>query len=165
MTTKEKQSERFNKQIKSIGIESNNYQEIEKKPQVFSDDLLFNFSFTVPKKNIELIRNFVIEKRNSDVAHFHYNNSSAIREGINLLKEKHPNLQQRPKGIKFPARSGARGSLNGVETYTTSFSISEAHREFIYDYIYLKSLSTEGYNKVDFFADLIVLLTADKNLK
>lgn len=165
MTTKEKKNQTFLKQIENIGTESTNYQQIENNPSVFSDDLLFNFSFTVPKENIELIRNFVIEKRNSDVAHFHYNNSSAIREGINLLKEKYPNLQQRPKGIKFPARSGARGSLNGVETYSTSFSISEAHREFIYDYIYLKSLSTDGYNKVDFFADLVSLLTVDKNLK
>lgn len=161
MKTKDKQKA-FLEQIKNISKESTTYQNIDNNPRVFSEELLFNFSFTVPKENIELIRNFVIEKRNSDVAHFHYNNSSAIREGINLLKEKHPNLQQRPKGIKFPARSGARGSLNGVETYSTSFSISEANREFIYDYIYLKSLTTEGYNKVDFFADLVTLLTSNK---
>lgn len=132
----------------------------ESQEERFSEDKFQSFPFNLEQEKVEFLRNFVSFKRKSGPAFFHYNNSSAIREGVELLNEKYPDMKRRPAEIKIPTRYGTRGRLNGVVKVKTSYWINEVEREFIYNFIYMKSLQQEEYNKSEFMDDLIDALVA-----
>lgn len=119
-----------------------------------------NFSFVLSIEQMQKLRNFVDEKRNSDIEFFNFNNTDAFREGLELLKSEHPDLKKRPRALKIPTRIGRRfGTKNGEERFPTSFSISEDERNFIYDFIYNKALENSRYCKENFFNEIINKIT------
>lgn len=154
--------------ISGIGTATKQLEEIGEK-RILSEDNLFNFSFNVDKSNVDFIRKFVDMKR-SNPDDFHYNQTDAIREGILLLKEKNPHITERPSAIKIPTRKGRIfGStveeFNKIEKIKTSFRINEIEKEYIYDYIYSKTLIEKSFGKEDFLEELIESLKSKYKIK
>lgn len=153
-------------QIAGIGEASKSLEEIGDK-QIFSEDNLFNFSFNIEKPLFIFIRKFVEFKR-SNPDEFHYSQSDAIREGINLLKKSNPNVTQRPKAVKIPTRKGrVVGTVDGniEEKVKTSFRINEIEKEYIYDFIYSKTTSEKPYGKEDFLKELTEVIKDEYEIK
>lgn len=155
-------------QIAGIGSASKSLEEIGDR-QIFSEDNLFNFSFNVEKPLIDFIRKFVdIKRTNPD--QYHYSQSDAIREGINLLREINPTIIQRPRAVKIPTRKGrVYGTVidegNKTEKVKTSFRINEIEKEYIYDFIYSKATSEKPYGKEDFLEELTDVLKEEYQIK
>lgn len=121
----------------------------------YSDDVV-NFSFVLEKTKIQWLREYVLKKRTTALKFFHFSNTDAVKEGIALLREKYPDLEQRPKTLKYSTKVGRTyGAVNKAEKMNTSYSITEKDKGFIYDLIYFKSTSGEEYTKTDFFNELI----------
>lgn len=157
---KGKMKNKFADVLDDLQKETDIYSDSEKSQEdFFSSEKFLSFPFNLEQDKIEFLRNFVTYKRKSDPAFFHYNNSSAIREGLELLDKEYPELRKRPAAVKIPTRYGTRGRLNGVIKIKTSYWINEVEREFIYNFIYMKSLTNEDYNKSEFMDDLINALT------
>lgn len=155
-------------QIAGIGNASKQLEEIGDR-QIFSEDNLFNFSFNVEKSLINFIRKFVEMKR-TNPDDFHYSQTDAIREGINLLKEINPDITQRPKSVKIPTRKGRiLGTVveEGIkaEKVKTSFRINEIEKEYIYDFIYSKTTSEKPYGKEEFLEELTAVLKEEYKIK
>lgn len=122
------------------------------------------FSFNLAKNKIEWLRNFVAFKRKTP-AFFHYNNSSALREGIEIMREKYP-IERRPKEIENPIRLGRPYFLDEQDKKKkTSFIISQADREYIYDFIYKYSADSEFFGKENFFEYIIEVLSNTYKIK
>jgi hypothetical protein len=138
----------------SLANDLNDLQATEKKEQL-NEKKFFTFSFNLEQQAVEFLREFVLYKRKSDSLFFHFNNSQAIREGILLLKANNPSIEARPEHLKIPTRVGREGSLNGAVKLKTSYFINEVERDFIYNFIYEKSLQNVYYSKTDFMNDLI----------
>lgn len=134
------------------------YAVIEEQEEHFSTEIFLSFPFNLEQEKVQFLRSFVLFKRNLSPEFFHYNNSHAIREGIDLLGQAHPNLKKRPKTVKIPTRLGSQGSLNGKVKLKTSYWINEVERDFIYNFIYANSIIKNEYSKSDFMDDLIKIL-------
>ena len=145
--------------IDNLGIEAEKMDKNEKEDS-FSTTKFVSFPFNLEQEKVEFLRNFVLFKRNLSPDFFHYNNSHAVREGILLLQNKNPNLEQRPKSVKIPTRLGTRGNLNGIVKLKTSYYISEAEKNFMYDYIYNMQSSKPHFSKAEFMEDLISILSS-----
>lgn len=145
--------------IDSLGIETEKLIKNEKE-ETFSTTKFVSFPFNLEQEKIEFLRNFVLFKRNLSPDFFHYNNSHAVREGILLLQNENPNLEQRPKSVKIPTRLGTRGNLNGTVKLKTSYYISEAEKNFMYNYIYNMQSSKPHFSKTEFMEDLISILSS-----
>lgn len=144
--------------ISVIGTATKQLEEIGEK-RIFSEDNLFNFSFNVDRSIVDFIRNFVDKKRDNP-DDYHYNQTDAIREGIVLMKLKNPDIPQRPAKIGIPTRKGrVLGSTAQdfikTEKIKTSFRINEIEKEYIYDYIYSKTLNDKTFGKEHFLGELI----------
>ena len=155
-------------QISGIGNASKELQKIGDR-RVLSEDNCLNFSFNVDKTLIDFIRKFVDLKR-SNPNDFHYNQTDAIREGLALLKSSYKEIEERPLSVKIPTRKGrVLGStiedFNRTEKTKTSFRINEIEKEFIYDFIYYKSLSDKNYDKEKFLDEIIKLLKKHYKMK
>lgn len=129
-----------------------------KKNEEIKKEKKLNFVFELEESLIQLIRNFVHYKK-FEAGIYEYNQSSVIKEGISLLKEKYPNLPARPDKVKKPTIRGRRkksiGKIQAEKKHLTSFNISESDREFIYNFIYDKLKKGEDYIKEDFINDLL----------
>jgi hypothetical protein len=143
-----------------LSAETEIYSVIEEKEEQFSTINNINFSFNLEQEKVEFLRNFVYFKRSLSPEFFHYNNSHALREGINLLQNENQNLKNRPTIAKVPTRVGSRGNLNGIVKLKTSYSISEADRNFMYNYIYDKQNSNPDFSKTEFMEDIINILSS-----
>lgn len=113
------------------------------------------FSFTVDRELILYVKNLVLQKIKEDVNNYFYNESTAIKEGIDLLKISSP-VPKRPVEIGTPTKSG-RGVATDkkIIKVSTSFLLSEEDKEFVYDYIYHQQRGGGRYTKEEFF-NLIV---------
>lgn len=145
--------------IDSLGIETEKLLQNEKE-ETFSTTKFVSFPFNLEQEKVEFLRNFVLFKRNLSPDYFHYNNSHALREGILLLQSENPNLEHRPKSVKIPTRLGTQGNLNGTVKLKTSYYISEADKNFMYDYIYQQQSSKPNFSKTDFMEDIINVLSS-----
>ncbi|WP_336691078.1 MULTISPECIES: hypothetical protein [unclassified Chryseobacterium] len=127
----------------------------EEKPE-FSTENNIIFSFNLNKDLLLYIKQLRIFKIHSDLSHYLYNESDAVREGIQLLKKAFPNISQRPDEIKNPAKAGrgAKSDPNIIRS-RTSFAISEADVEFVYNFIYDKQKGGDRYTKEEFFCLLV----------
>lgn len=151
MKTKEN---KFDDVVGDLGIETEKYYK-PVETQRLSADKFSTFAFNIEEEKVKFLRDFVLYKRNSNPQFFHFNNSKAIREGIEILSELHPDLKIRPQEVKIPTRKGTDGLLNGVIKLKTSYWINEIEKDFIYNFIYAQSLKNNDYNKSDFMTDLI----------
>lgn len=118
-----------------------------------------SFTFTLDKDVIDFLRNFIAFKRNIK-DHYNYNQSDAIREGIENLKSYYGDIPTRPITEKIPTRKGkAFGSkLSSTrKKITTSFYLSDNDREFIYDVIYFNTKKGEVYGKEHFINQIVEL--------
>ena len=145
---------KYTLEAENLANDLNDLQATEKNEQL-NENNFFTFSFNLEQKAIEFLREFVLYKRKSDSIFFHFNNSQAVREGMLLLKANNPTIEARPKHLKIPTRIGRDGSLNGAVKLKTSYWINEVERDFIYNFIYAKSLQNANYSKTDFINDLI----------
>lgn len=106
--------------------------------------------------------------KNLEPNFYYYNESTAVREGIDLLRKAYPNLPQRPKEVVFAGLVG-RGKIAGsdVKKIKTSFTISEYDQEFINDFIYSKRQSSgmARFTKEEFFSIMIEHLEKKYKLK
>ena len=142
------------KQINGIAELTKNIKENEN----IKTEKTINFVFEIEESLIQLIRNFVHYKK-FEAGMYEYNQSSVIKEGISLLKEKYPNLPARPDKVKKPTIRGRRkksiGEIQAEKKHLTSFNITERERDFIYNFIYDKLKKGEDYIKEDFINDLL----------
>lgn len=141
-------------------------EKIKDEKQEFSTENNIIFSFYLNKDLLLYIKQLRIFKINSNSSHYLYNESEAVREGIQLLKEAFPNIPQRPDEIKNPAKAGrgAKSDPNIVRS-RTSFAMSEADVEFIYNFIYNKQKGGDRYTKEEFFSLLVEHLENKYKLK
>lgn len=140
-------------------------EEREQNPRNDSDDILKSFAFNIDKDQIDFIRDFVSYKRRSAPEFYHFNQSMAFREGIELMQEKE-SFPFRPESVKVSTSRGTTGHLNGMKKIKTSFSLSERIINIIYDIIYHKSRGDRNnYGKRELMADVIVELKNKYKLK
>lgn len=162
MKTKKSKIANIDDVMDDLSFETEIYSDIEEqKEEYFSKEKFLSFSFNLELEKVKFFRDFVVFKRNSNPAFFHYNNSSAIREGIELLQLKNPKLKRRPSSVKISSRFGTMGRLNGIVKLKTSYWINEFERDFIYNFIYAESLSNPDYNKSSFIDDIIDVLKTE----
>ena len=126
-----------------------------------AQEKVVSFSFNIEKSKVEFLRTFVLFKRNISPEFFHYSNTEAVREGIQYLRKKNTDLEDRPASVKMSTRKGTQGRLHGIEKLKTSFSISKNDIEFIYNLIYKNDVKSGKYGKAEFFDDLIEALKSN----
>lgn len=137
-------------------------EKIEEKKYEFSNEPNIIFSFTLPITMIAYVKKLVIHNLSSD---YSYNESSAVREGILLLKKLSPFINQRPDEIIISTKRGRKSTANKeIKKKTTSFLISEADQNFIYNYIYYKQKSGEIFIKEELFSLIIDQLEQKYNI-
>lgn len=113
------------------------------------------FSFKLDKNLILYIKELVLQKIKEDVNNYFYNESTAFKEGLELLKLSSP-VPKRPKQISIPTKSGRGATIDKkVQKISTSFLLSEDDKEYIYDYIYHQQRGGSRFTKEEFF-NLIV---------
>ena len=124
------------------------------------------FSYHLDEDTMNFIQDFIHYKRFEN-GKFEYNLSSMIKEGVSLLKERYPNIPNRPENVKIPTIRGRKKRVNEDDEikYATSFNISESDREFIYNFIYDKLKKGEDYIKEDFMNDLITEIKRKYKMK
>lgn len=128
-------------------------EKIKEHKQEYSTENNITFAFTLPISMIAYIKELVIEKLSED---YNYNESNAVREGIKLLKIASPNLEQRPDEYAIPTKKGRKSTADKeIKMKSTSFLISEADQNFIYNFIYNKQKGGGIFKKEEFF-DLII---------
>ena len=131
----------------------------------FSEENNISFSFKLEKKLIMFIKELVLAKISESVEYYNFNESSAVREGISLLRKNKP-LQQRPDEISNPTKRGRKSTLApGIIKVNTSFLISEADREYIYNFIYHKQKGGGRFTKEEFFCELVKELSNQYNIE
>jgi len=129
----------------------------------FSTENNISFSFTLDRNLVLFIKEFVFKKINSSVENYHFNESSAVREGIQLLGEI-SQVNQRPEEIGNPTKKGRKSTAaEGVIKVNTSFLISEADREYIYNFIYERQKGGGRFTKEEFF--ILVVGQLEKKYK
>ena len=130
----------------------------------FSEENNISFSFKLEKKLIMFIKELVLSKISESVEYYNYNESSAVREGISLLRKSKP-LEQRPDEIINPTKRGRKSTLGpGIIKLNTSFLISEADREYIYNFIYHQQKGGGRFTKEEFFCELVKELSSKYNI-
>lgn len=138
-----------------------------KGEEFFSAEPDIAFTFNLEKSKIEFIRGYVNARRENP-EDFHYSNSSALREGIALLKENFE-IARRPKTIKNPIRIGRPTAdvqeQAGEAKVRTSFYISRADKEYIYDFIYAHTTPDTFFGKEKFFDFIISALSVQGKRK
>lgn len=149
-----KKENKFDVVVVDLEIETEEYLKPVEE-QKLSADKFSTFAFNIEEEKVKFLRDFVLYKRNIDPQFFHFNNSKAIREGIEILSELYPDLKKRPQEVKIPTRKGTDGLLNGVIKLKTSYWINQIEKDFIYNFIYAESLKNDDYNKSAFMSDLI----------
>ena len=101
------------------------------------------FAFTLEKE-------LVLFRIKESLDNYFYNESEAIREGIELMKLAFP-MEKRPVEISNPTKSGRGASLDkSIERVNTSFLLHEEHKEYIYDFIYHKQEGGGRFTKGEF---------------
>jgi hypothetical protein len=126
---------------------------IEEKKLEFSKDNNITFAFTLPITMIAYLKELVIHKLSSD---YGYNESSAVREGLKLLQEASPFVKQRPEDIGVSTKRGRKSTADKeIKKKSTSFLISEADLNFIYNFIYYKQKSGSIFIKEELFSLII----------
>lgn len=150
--------------LKSAGTNlqvSNN--KIEEKKYEYSDKNTVVFAVTLPVSMITYLKELVIFKMDSD---YSYSEGSAVREGIKLLKEESPFVKQRPDDVPVPTKKGRRSTADkDIIKKNTSFLISEADLNFVYNFIYHKQKGGGVFIKEELFTLLIELLENKYKLK
>lgn len=149
--------ENNHKRKKSRGLDNlqsagSDYQETTEKlkeNKVYSTENNLTVAFTLPISMIAYVKELVIEKLAED---YSYTESSAVREGIQLLKLVNPTLKQRPDEVVNPTKKGRKTTLNKeIIKKTTSFLLSEADQNFMYNYIYKEQIGGGLFRKEEFF--------------
>ncbi|MCT2410056.1 hypothetical protein NZD88_21070 [Chryseobacterium antibioticum] len=143
------------KGLGSLKMAGSNLQKTAEKIQEqgveFSTENNISFSFTLDRNLVLFIKEIVFIRINESVENYHFNESLAVREGIQLLSENFP-VKQRPEEIGNPTKRGRKSTATeGVVKVSTSFLISEADREFIYNFIYEKQKGGGRFTKEEFF--------------
>lgn len=124
---------------------------VNDKTVEFSTENNIPFSFTLGRNLILFIKELVLKKINESVENYHFNESSAVREGIQLLCLISP-VKQRPVEVGNPTKKGRKSTAaQGVIKINTSFLISESDREYIYNFIYEKQKEGGRFTKEEFF--------------
>jgi hypothetical protein len=135
--------------LQSAGSDYQETTEKLKENKVYSTENNLTVAFTLPISMIAYIKELVIEKLAED---YSYTESSAVREGIQLLKLVNPTLKQRPDEVANPTKKGRKTTLNKeIIKKTTSFLLSEADQNFMYNYIYKEQLGGGLFRKEEFF--------------
>jgi hypothetical protein len=131
----------------------------------FSTENNIPFAFTIDKNLVLFIKELVLFQITSSIDNYHYNESAAVREGINILKLEHP-IERRPDEIINPTKRGRGNTLNKeIVKVNTSFLISESDREYIYDYIYNQQKSGGRFTKEEFLILVVDKLEQKYNFK
>jgi hypothetical protein len=108
------------------------------------------FAFTLEKELVLFIKELVLFRIKESLDNYFYNESEAIREGIELMKLAFP-MEKRPVEISNPTKSGRGASLDkSIERVNTSFLLHEEHKEYIYDFIYHKQEGGGRFTKGEF---------------
>lgn len=136
---------------------------IEEKKHIYSDKSSVVFAVTLPISMISYLKELVIFKMDSD---YSYSEGSAVREGIRLLQEASPFVHQRPDDVPVPTKKGRRSTADKeIIKKNTSFLISEADLNFVYNFIYFKQKGGGVFIKEELFSLLIEHLENKYNLK
>lgn len=136
---------------------------IEEKKHVYSDKNSVVLAVTLPVSMITYLKELVIHKIESD---YSYSEGSAVREGIKLLQEASPFVKQRPDDVPVPTKKGRKSTANkDIIKKNTSFLISEADQNFIYNFIYHKQKGGGVFIKEELFSLLIEHLENKYKLK
>lgn len=144
---------------------------VNEKNIEFSTENNIPFSFTLDRNLVLFIKELVLKKINESVENYHFNESTAVREGIQLLSKNSP-VKQRPAIIGNPTKRGRKRGSSGssitnkdVVKVSTSFLISESDREYIYNYIYENSKGDERFTKEQFFVLVVEQLEQKYKMK
>lgn len=138
---------------------------INEKNIEFSTENNIAFSFTLDRNLVLLIKELVLKKINASVENYNFNESSAVREGIQLLRIISP-VKQRPEEIGNPTKRGRKSTATeGVVKVNTSFLISESDREYIYNFIYERQKGGGRFTKEEFFVLLVEQLEKKYKMK
>lgn len=136
---------------------------IEEKKYKFSKENNITLAFTLPITMIAYIKELVIHKLSGD---YGYNESAAVREGLKLLEANSPFIVQRPDDIGVPTKRGRKSTADKeVKKKSTSFLISEADQNFIYNYIYYKQKGGGIFIKEELFSLIIEQLENKYRIK
>lgn len=138
---------------------------VNEKNIEFSTENNIPFSFTLDRNLVLFIKELVLKKINESVENYHFNESSAVREGIQLLSVISP-VKQRPEEIGNPTKRGRKSTAaEGVVKVNTSFLISESDREYIYNFIYERQKGGGRFTKEEFFVLAVEQLEKKYNMK
>lgn len=138
---------------------------INEKNIEFSTENNIPFSFTLDRNLVLFIKELVLKKINASVENYHFNESSAVREGIQLLRIISP-IKQRPEEIGNPTKRGRKSTATeGVVKVNTSFLISESDREYIYNFIYERQKGGGRFTKEEFFVLVVEQLEKKYKMK
>lgn len=159
------------KRIKSRGLDNlqmaastlqDTNEKIKERGQEYSTENNITFAFTLPVIMIAYIKELVITKLSED---YSYNESSAVREGIQLLKLVNPNIEQRPDDLPISTKKGRKSTADKkIIKKSTSFLISADDQNFIYNFIYKEQKGGGIFKKEEFFSLLIEQLELKYNL-
>lgn len=142
-----------------------NAEKIKEQEKEFSTENNIALTFTLDKNLVLYVKELVFFKINNNVDNYFYNESEAVREGIELLGLSSP-VPQRPEEIKNPTKRG-RGTKQDKEIVkvTTSFLISEKDLEYIYNYIYHQQKGGGRFTKEEFFVLVVEKLEEKYRIK
>lgn len=157
----------LNKKSSGLDALKNASVEHEKSENKINYSTLNNviMAFHVDKELILFIKKLVFFKINEDVNSYHYNESEAVREGINLMRLTMPNLKERPAEIENPTRKGRRTTNSGIVKVKTSFLVSENDKQFFYNLVYDRQKGGGTFTKEDFLKLIVEHLQNNYNLK
>lgn len=150
--------------LKSAGtnVQMSN-EKIEENKYNFSKENNITLAFTLPITMIAYIKELVIHKLSGD---YGYNESAAVREGLKLLEENSPFITQRPDDIAVPTKKGRKSTADKeIKKKGTSFLISEADQNFMYNYIYYMQKNGGIFIKETLFSLIIEQLEKKYKIK
>lgn len=150
--------------LKSAGtnLQASN-DKLEEKKHEYSTKKKVIFAVTLPVTMIAYLKELVIFKLDSD---YGYSEGSAVREGIELLQEASPFVKQRPDDIPVPTKKGRKSTADKeIKKKSTSFLISEADLNFIYNFIYYKQKGGGIFIKEELFSLIIEQLENKYRIK
>ena len=138
---------------------------VQENTKEYSTENNIPLSFLIEKSLVLFVKDLVLQRIKDSVDNYHYNESVAVREAIDLLRKAVP-VASRPAEIMNPTKRGRKttASPDAVKV-ATSFLISEADREYIYNFIYDKQKSGGRFTKEEFFIELVNQLEIKYNIK
>lgn len=153
--------------VKSVAEENRTIptQKVVPIKKKISDDVVF--AFTLDKELILYLKELVLFKKSSDNAQdYFFNESEAVREGIKLMQNSYSHIKPRPEDIGVPTwRGRGQTTQDGVIKVNTSFLISKAERNFVYDFIYHEQKGGSRFTKEEFMILLIEELERKYQIK